>query len=337
MEKKVSIITPCLNGEKFAQRYLESVLNQTYKNIELIFINDGSTDKTEAVVKSYINKFQQNGMNLTYIFQENAGQAAALNVGLKLFTGEYLTWPDSDDFLSIDSIEKKVDFLEKNKQYGLVRTDAYIFNEGEIIKSIGTIAGKNPNRFNENIFEDLLSEDTYCWNGCYMLRTSAFLDVNPKGEIYASTAGQNFQMLLPIAYKYKCGYIDESLYNYVVRNDSHSHLDENINLQTSLMKNSNHENILLNVINSMEVDKAFYSEVIIAKYARRKMALALTYKNKEILVQQYEVLRKMGLLNMEDKITYARGLSFVFNLFYRIISKTTRIVRNVSKQLPWRY
>ena len=54
MEKMVSIITPCFNGEKFVGRYLESILNQTYKNIELIFVNDGSTDRTEEIVKSYV-------------------------------------------------------------------------------------------------------------------------------------------------------------------------------------------------------------------------------------------------------------------------------------------
>ena len=77
MEKKVSIITPCFNGEGFVERYLNSILNQTYKNIELIFINDGSTDRTEKVVKSYIIKFEEKGMKLIYIYQENAGQAAA--------------------------------------------------------------------------------------------------------------------------------------------------------------------------------------------------------------------------------------------------------------------
>ena len=53
-EKKVSIITPCFNGESFVERFFENILEQTYKNIELIFVNDGSSDRTEEIAKSYI-------------------------------------------------------------------------------------------------------------------------------------------------------------------------------------------------------------------------------------------------------------------------------------------
>lgn len=100
-------------------------MNQTYKNIELIFVNDGSTDKTEEIVLGYLPAFRQEGMKLIYKRQANAGQAAALNEGLKWFSGEFLTWPDSDDYLDPLSIEKRVDFLEYNPDYGLVRSNAY--------------------------------------------------------------------------------------------------------------------------------------------------------------------------------------------------------------------
>ena len=59
MTKKDSVITPCLNGEKFLNRYFDSIINQSYKNLEMIFINDGSTDKTDEIVKSFIPKFER--------------------------------------------------------------------------------------------------------------------------------------------------------------------------------------------------------------------------------------------------------------------------------------
>jgi glycosyltransferase involved in cell wall biosynthesis len=96
MMKKVSIITPCYNGESFVSRYLDTILNQSYNNLELILVNDGSTDQTEAIVMSYKPKFKEVGIEFIYMYQEHAGQAAALNQGLKIFTGDYLTWPDSD-------------------------------------------------------------------------------------------------------------------------------------------------------------------------------------------------------------------------------------------------
>ena len=111
MQKKVSIITPCYNGEMYVERMLNSVLEQDYNNIEFILINDGSTDKTEAIVKKYETKFKKKGIDFIYIYQSNSGQAAALNKGLAIFKGDYLTWPDSDDMLSKDSISKKVEFL----------------------------------------------------------------------------------------------------------------------------------------------------------------------------------------------------------------------------------
>jgi glycosyltransferase involved in cell wall biosynthesis len=310
MEKRVSIITPCFNGEKFVERYLESIINQTYTNIELIFVNDGSTDKTGEIVQSYISKFEQSNMKFVYVNQKNAGLAAAIQAGLKLFTGEYLIWPDSDDSLPLDSIEKRVNFLEKNKQYGLVRSDGYLFNEENLNKPIRVMSKKNPNRFKEDLFEDYIIEKG-TWMGCFMIRTSAFLDVNPKREIYISRAGQNWQMLLPIMYKYKCGFIDEPLYNCVVRKDSLSHSDRNINLQTSLNKFSNYEDILRHVIDSMDIDKVYYNKLITEKYARRKMVLAIKYKDKGLLIHQYAVLRNVTRFNINDRITFIKGLIFL--------------------------
>ena len=72
----VSIITPCYNVEKTIKKYLESILNQTYKNLELIFIDDGSTDETEKIIKEYINEFEQNKIKVKYVYQENAGFSA---------------------------------------------------------------------------------------------------------------------------------------------------------------------------------------------------------------------------------------------------------------------
>ena len=67
----VSILTPCYNAESYVSRYLDSVLGQTYPNIELIMVNDGSQDKTEEIVMSYKSKFKQRGIRFVYLFQEN--------------------------------------------------------------------------------------------------------------------------------------------------------------------------------------------------------------------------------------------------------------------------
>ena len=323
MYKLVSIITPCLNGEKFVGRYLESVLNQTYKNIELIFINDGSTDRTEEIVKSFIPKFEKIGMKLIYIYKENEGQAKALNEGLKLFTGDYLTWPDSDDILINNSIEEKVKFLENNLDYGIVRTDGFMVNEDNIDEINGYFAKYNPNKNKEYLFDDFIIENRVWFApGCYMVRSKYLIEANPEKEIYTSRGGQNWQMFLPITYKYKCGYIDEPLYKYVVREESHSH-----NLKTlrdSLDRCDQHQDILINTIERIDMsneEKKKYRKIIEEKYIRKKMSLGVDYKNKDLIKENYNLLKKKYNITIGDKVRYLQAQNLAFNITIRGLRK----------------
>lgn len=218
----VSIITPCYNGAKVMHRLLDSILAQTYKNIEFILVNDGSTDESEAIWYSYVDKFDKAGIKHIYIYQKNQGLGAAINSGLKIFTGDYLCWPDIDDYLEPTSIEKRLIFLESHPDYGSVSSDANIFNENDLINPIDRAAGWMTHKYDEWQFKwMLLGQSLYC-TGCHMLRTSSFLDVNPNRYIYPARRGQNNQMLLPIYYKYKHGFIDEPLYNYIIYKKSMS-------------------------------------------------------------------------------------------------------------------
>lgn len=326
MEKKVSIITPCFNGEKFVSRYLDSILNQTYKNIELILVNDGSTDRTEDIIKSYISKFNDKGMELKYIYQRNKGQASALNKGLEIFSGDYLTWPDSDDILSIDSIEKKVLFLEKNKEYGLVRTDAVIVNENNLNEIEGYFAKDNENKLKEELFLDFIIENKVWFApGCYMVRTKFFLDVNPNKKIYQGKGGQNWQMLLPIMYKYKCGFIDEALYTYIIRKNSHSH--SIINYKKIMSSCDEHENILVNTVESIDMpeeEKKKYLSIIKEKYIRKRLYIASDFKDKNLSNKQYEILKKNNIANRMDFLQYLSCKNKLYNIVIRELRKIKR-------------
>lgn len=218
----VSIITPCYNGAKVMHRLLNSILEQTYKNIEFILVNDGSTDNSENIWKQYEKKFRESGIKTIYIYQKNAGLGAAINTGLAAFSGEYLCWPDVDDFLEKTSVEKRVRFLEEHKDYGSVSSDANKYLENNLEKPVGTMANYMQHIGEEWQFKWLLLGQSLFCSGCHMLRTSCFLDVNPNRYIYPARRGQNNQMLLPIYYKYKHGYINEPLYNYIVYNHSMS-------------------------------------------------------------------------------------------------------------------
>ena len=82
----VSILTPCYNTEKYLNKYLDRIIKQTYDNIEIVFINDGSTDKTEELIKRGTKKLEKRGFRVIYKKKENGGLGSAINLGLKIMT-----------------------------------------------------------------------------------------------------------------------------------------------------------------------------------------------------------------------------------------------------------
>ena len=222
--KKVSIISPCYNGEQYLKNYLDSVLAQTYSNIELLLVDDGSTDSTELIAKEYISKFAEKQRMLIYLKQEiNQGQAAAVNRGLAAFSGEYLTWMDSDDIYYPNAIEDKVKFLEENPDIDFMLNWGEIVNEFDLDAPIGYLRRKRPTG-KDNLFVDLLKENNVVFGpGTIMVRADSFRKAIPTLHIYESRQGQNWQMMLPLAYSCKYGYLEKVLFKYVVHADSHSH------------------------------------------------------------------------------------------------------------------
>lgn len=98
---KVSIIIPCYNVEEYIEKCINSVLNQTYENIEIILIDDGSTDNTKQVIlKTTLNK-----QNVIYITNKNSGVSNARNTGIKAATGDYIMFIDSDDYIAKNMIK----------------------------------------------------------------------------------------------------------------------------------------------------------------------------------------------------------------------------------------
>ncbi len=330
----VSIVTPCYNGEKFIHRFLNSVLNQSYENIELLFVNDGSTDRTEEIILSYKEKFSKKKIPLKYIFQKNNGQASALNRALGIFQGEYLTWPDSDDILHRDNIAKKVDFLEKHSDCGMVLCKSRVLNENNL-EPIGEM--KRVVTDKDDLFFDLIVErNVYYAPGGYMVRASCFLDVIPTRQIFEGSGGQNWQMLLPIAYKYKCGYIDEHLYDYVLRINSHSHNIQNI--EDSFRRIDEHVCLLNAVIKGIigmgERDKQYYIEVVRHKYAHKRLSVATQYKEKNTIQRCYNDLKREGLVTGQDRIYYLCGKYFLFRYGYNFTKKLFKWITMLKKVHP---
>src|SRR5690625_3677419 len=123
----VTIIIPVYNVEKYIAECLNSVIRQTYSNIEVIIINDGSNDNSYEIIESYSKKYN----NLKIIDQENKGQSVARNVGLTKAKGKYIYFLDSDDYIKDITIENLVSKMEENN-LDLIRFSAEVIYDKNI-------------------------------------------------------------------------------------------------------------------------------------------------------------------------------------------------------------
>lgn len=132
--KKTSVIVPIYNAEKYLARCLDSILIQADENVELILINDGSTDKSEEIIKTYLGKYKS---SIKYIKKENSGVANSRNVGLEKATGEYIIFVDSDDYIEKDLFKKLEQYM--NQSIDIIKYKAIIETEEE--EKIGQYEG----------------------------------------------------------------------------------------------------------------------------------------------------------------------------------------------------
>ena len=124
MKSKVSIVVPIFNIEEYLEDCIKSIINQTYKNLEIILINDGSTDCSLKICK----KFKKLDKRIVLIDKDNTGVSNTRNIGINSATGDYITFVDSDDWLELDAIENMVK-LAYTQNCDIIRTNFTLVNE----------------------------------------------------------------------------------------------------------------------------------------------------------------------------------------------------------------
>lgn len=229
---KASIIIPVYNAEKYLEKCIKSALNQTYKNYEIILIDDGSTDSSLKIME----KFQTEYPNIVKIYsQENAGVAITRNQGIEYSTGEYLFFMDNDDYIDSDYIEK---FINK-----AVLTDAdYVLGGHRQIEND-----------EERIKVRRLTNDSWSkfrfltpWARTYKKQflndhNIRFLDTKMGEEIYCS--------VLAAVHADKVAILNYEGYNWRFNHDSVSHT-----LQKGFQKTASPLKLLYSVVNSLDLD-----------------------------------------------------------------------------------
>lgn len=164
---KVSIVIPVYNGSNYLREAIDSALAQTYKNIEVIVVNDGSNDggKTEEIARSY-------GDNIRYFPKENGGVASALNLGIREMRGEYFSWLSHDDVYYPNKIEVQINYLrDREKDVVLYSDYEFIDNESRFLKK-KIIERIEPERFRLAL---IVSDPV---NGCTVLIPKTCFDVS---------------------------------------------------------------------------------------------------------------------------------------------------------------
>ncbi len=331
----VSIVTPMYNTAGYIYRLLDSVLFQTYPNIEMIIIDDGSTDNSCQVVKSYIPKFEKRGYSLKYDYQENSGQSVAIKNALQHVKGKYLVWPDSDDYYANKTaIEEMVDKLQNApKEFKIVRTLNNVLED--ISFKLLYVNGTNSKEYeNSSLFYDCLyAKNFFFCSGAYMVdvdvlyRTTNF-------DIYTDkNAGQNWQLLLPVLYKYRCITILKPLYNVVSRTASHSRgqFKGYKAIEAKLTSYFLTQTETLNRISEMSnEEKEIHKKNLLIHYKRILLRTAILEKRKDKVLENKNFLfDETALTQFETIVVFIicnMDLPYLGNIVYRVLSKLKRTI-----------
>jgi glycosyltransferase involved in cell wall biosynthesis len=183
MSGLVSVIIPSYNCEEFINETIDSVLAQNYESIELLIVDDGSTDKTQDIIQTY-------GHRVRLISQKNSGVCAARNRGVQEATGQYICLMDHDDYWYSDKISRQINAFNEHPETGIVYSDFFLWHPD----SSGVFP--KPESLNEKSDEDGIDQDFSGW-----IYHQLLLDC----RVLTSTAMFRSEVFQ------KCGFFDEAL------------------------------------------------------------------------------------------------------------------------------
>ena len=206
MKHKVSILMPVLNGERYIDEAIESILSQTYKNYELIVINDGSTDSTPAHLEAYKNK-----LDLKVIHHPvRQGIVLSINDGIRSATGDLIAFLDHDDVWLPRMLETQVGYLERNPDVGMVHSDFQTIDPAGNILEESVERCRERKRPSGNVFREMFL-DSFVVGISVVARKECF---NKLGGWDESLPWGDYHMWLRIARHYKVDYVSQALAQY---------------------------------------------------------------------------------------------------------------------------
>jgi len=203
---KVSVIVPCYNSSNFIKRTINSVLFQTFKDWELILVDDCSIDNTVEIIEEYVKRDPR--IKLFKTEKNSGGPAHPKNVGLKEAKGEYIAFLDHDDEWLPEKLEKQLEVFEKsdNPRLGLVTCSSFLVDRDN--KVIGKISTKNK----KEIFPEILIRNPIHSNSSVLIKKEVLKLVGERDENLKYS--EDYDMWIRIAKQYDFFFIEKPLFNY---------------------------------------------------------------------------------------------------------------------------
>ena len=212
-EVKVSILMPVYNGSQYLSEAIKSALAQTYKNIELLIVNDGSTDNSADIIRPFLKDSR-----VIYIEQKNAGVASARNTAIKKARGKYIGFLDQDDLWLPNKLSTQIKFLETNKEIAFVHSrQGYIQTDGAPIHTYSKdwVSDLHGKCFTELFKRNRIAVLTV------LLRKSVIDDIGFFNETVSRA--DDYELWLRICSKYSIGFQDKNLALYRCHDKNASH------------------------------------------------------------------------------------------------------------------
>lgn len=224
----ISIIIPTFNSGNYISQAIESILNQSYKNYEIIVVDDGSTDSTYKELKKYKSQIK-------YYYKGNGGVASARNFGILKSKGEYICFLDADDLYKKGKLEAQVKFLEDNPHIDIVYNDVEVADEN--LNYINTLKSEGIYPKREDFLSMMLLRQVIPGPASIMLRRKCIEAGLFYNDIYKNA--EDYDFTLRLAQRFKYGYIPESLYvyrrhNYNLTNNHKLQLNNEIEIVNKL-------------------------------------------------------------------------------------------------------
>lgn len=313
MQERISVIVPIYNVEYSLEGCINSIINQTYKNIEIILINDGSVDNSKQICEEYREKDDR----ILYIEQENKGVSAARNVGIENATGKFIIFVDADDYMELNMIEE---LYLKIKQYScdIVVSNYLIVENDEITKNKFSL---NSNMLNSEEFVKYMLSDKYykgyLWNK--LIKKSLIENTRFDEKIHIM---EDLVFLLNISNKAEKVYVinDAYLYYYVQNNFSALHKISSKNLSDLFAYEKILEYIEKNKIELLDDDYNFYIWNYVYSFI---VNYYYWYKNKDLksehnLKKKNEV-KKVLIKALKRKTSVIKKIKLIFIYYFPII------------------